>query len=332
MLSLVDPFQSTAPGVRATPLVPARRASRLAELAEQVRRIQDRWQAPAARCPTGLPPLDAALGGGLPAAAVHELIATADGTPALTLAFYLAGQVVHRHGSGSPNTGPGWVETQSKIQNPKSKIGPSATTAAPAPACRWVVYLDPLADLYPPGVAQLGVPLGQLLVVRTTRLADALWVAEQALRCRAVGAVVAPLRTLDAHASRRLQLAAEAGGGVGLLIRRTEPDAPTFAASRLRLEPVAAMEPPSLSGRGRGRGGFDHGGLRMGPPSLSGRGRGRVEHLRNNHFALRITILKQRDGPPSDPFIVELPHAADFVPAHAALCHGPPSPRSALGG
>ncbi len=459
MLSFVDPLQSTAPGVRAQPIAPARRASRLADLAEQVRQLQRRWHAPDTPCPTGLPPLDAALGGGLHSAAIHELIAAVEGTPALTLAFYLAAQIVqHFEGvprragavaadgaghrpqppvesarrrrsapagaaevhdvsgtpsgcgarsssvprvssaaaddtggynpaslrdenlesrsaltsryqfarSGAPRGWPGFVETQAKIQNPKSAVFPQPRP--PTPACKWIVCIDPSADLYPPGVAQLGVPLERLLVIRATHPADALWVAEQTLRCRAVAAVILPLRTLDPHTSRRLQLAAETGGGVGLLIRRTEPDAPTFAASRLRLEPVAAAgaEPrgartislcESLAGA-RGSAGQCEARLVRRPSAsatagtepgrylataargagrylaTAARGAGRylATAARGAGRYLRITVLKQRDGPPSDPFIVELPYAADSVPAHAAFCDGPPPPCSALGG
>jgi hypothetical protein len=143
---------------------------------------------------------------------------------------------------------------------------------------KWVFCIDTQQELYPPAVAQLGVPLERLMVVRTPRPADALWVCEQALRCRAVAAVVLPLRAIDAYASRRLQLAAEAGGSLGLLICRDQQDGHTFAASRLRLEPLVG---PAGSRR------------------------------------MLITVLKLREGWPCEPFVVELSDAADFVPAPA---------------
>lgn len=225
------------------------RNPRLAQLAEQIRRLQQRGHGPPAHCPSGLPALDAALGGGFALAAVHELIAVDDGVAACSVALRAATRAAGDH--------------------------------------KWIVYIDTRGDLYPPGVAQLGVPLGRLLIVRATRAADALWVGEQTLRCRAVAAVVLPLRTLDAYTSRRLQLAAEAGRGLGLLIRRDASGGPTFAASRVRLE--------ALVGAGAGR-------------------------------CLRATVLKLREGRPGGASIVELPDAADVVPVHAVSADGAGAP------
>jgi cell division inhibitor SulA len=97
---------------------------------------------------------------------------------------------------------------------------------------RWIFYIDRTGDFYPPAAAQLGVPLGQLLVVRVTRPTEVLWVCEQALRCRAVAAVIAPLPSIDSYASRRLQLAAEAGGGLGLLILEADLACPAGCNAR----------------------------------------------------------------------------------------------------
>jgi len=202
-----------------------------------------------------LPELDAALGGGFVTAAIHELIAPQDGVAAHSLALHVAARAAGRH--------------------------------------KWIFYIDTQLDLYPPGVAQLGVSLGRLMIARTPHVADALWVCEQVLRCRAVAAVVLPLRTLDGYASRRLQLAAEAGGGLGLLVRRAEPGGPTFAASRLRCTSLAG-EP----------------GVRR----------------------MLITVLKVREGRPGEPFAVEWPDAPDSVPAHSILADGAGVARRRLGG
>ncbi len=82
-----------------------------------------------------------------------------------------------------------------------------------------IVVLDPHQWFYPPAAAVLGVDLESLIVVRTPQPRDQLWAVDQALRCPAVAAVWAPLEQLDEHDFRRLQLAAEMGGGLGLLIR-----------------------------------------------------------------------------------------------------------------
>ena len=69
-----------------------------------------------------------------------------------------------------------------------------------------------------------------------------LWSFEEALRCRGVACAVAEIDRLDLLASRRLQLAVEAGGGVGLVLRPEPDPAPNAALTRWRAEPVAAVD------------------------------------------------------------------------------------------
>src|SRR5436190_5686311 len=72
---------------------------------------------------------------------------------------------------------------------------------------------------YPPAAVAWGIDLSALLVLRPGSKADAVWALDQALRCKGVGAVWAACDRLDVRDFRRLQLAAECGGTVGLLIR-----------------------------------------------------------------------------------------------------------------
>ena len=91
-------------------------------------------------------------------------------------------------------------------------------------------------DLYPPGLSRLGLDPARVLVVRAKHDTDVLWVMEEALRCRALGAVVGEVRTADLTASRRLQLAAEASGITALLLRpSSEAVGPSAATTRWRL-------------------------------------------------------------------------------------------------
>lgn len=140
-----------------------------------------------------------------------------------------------------------------------------AVAARLAPAPRALVLVDSQGDFYPPAAAQAGVDLERLIVVRTAwvrtawgRTAgrarggraqerDALAAVDEALRSRAVAAVVARLQGLDAAASHRLRVAAEAGGSLGFLVRPLEERTQVSgAAVRLLVEPRSA-EP-----RGRG--------------------------------------------------------------------------------
>jgi protein ImuA len=81
-------------------------------------------------------------------------------------------------------------------------------------------------SFYPPAAIALGVPADRMVVVKKQshhNHADMIWAIDQALRCDAVAAVWAELGSwLNDRDARRLQLAAEAGGTVGLFIRPAE--------------------------------------------------------------------------------------------------------------
>jgi len=69
--------------------------------------------------------------------------------------------------------------------------------------------------------------------------ADSLWALDQSLRCLAVAAVLAWPARLDGHTFRRLQLAAEEGGGLGLFVRpQAAEHEPSWADVRLLVEPL----------------------------------------------------------------------------------------------
>lgn len=89
-------------------------------------------------------------------------------------------------------------------------------------ACRQggaLVVLDTRGEFYPPAAFDLGIDPRRLLVVSARRADEALWAWDQALRCRGVGAVVGWLERLGDRLFRRLRLAAEAGGALGLFLR-----------------------------------------------------------------------------------------------------------------
>ena len=110
-------------------------------------------------------------------------------------------------------------------------------------ACRsggTLVVLDRRREFYPPAAVVWGLELSQLLIVRPREKADKLWAWDQALRCPAVAAVWGSLRELDGRAFRRLQLAAEQGRGLGLLLRPAAArDQPSWADVRLFVQPLA---------------------------------------------------------------------------------------------
>ncbi len=101
------------------------------------------------------------------------------------------------------------------------------------------VVVDRGGRFYPPAASAWGVDLEQTMVIRPTSEADELWAIDQAMRCPDVAAVLAWPAKLDSFTFRRLQLAAETSGAVGLLVRpsRAQRD-PTWATARLMISPL----------------------------------------------------------------------------------------------
>lgn len=89
-------------------------------------------------------------------------------------------------------------------------------------ACRaggMLVVVDRMRAFYPPAAAGWGVDPGRLILVRPRTARDEIWAAVQSLRSPVVAAVWAMIDRLDSRNFRRLQLAAEAGGTFGALVR-----------------------------------------------------------------------------------------------------------------
>ncbi len=92
--------------------------------------------------------------------------------------------------------------------------------------------------------------LHRSLFVDAPRPASRLWAVDVALRCPAVTAVVADASGLDMAATRRLQLAAEAGRGFGLLARPPREERELSAAAtrwRVKRAPAGAAGNPRWS-------------------------------------------------------------------------------------
>jgi len=155
---------------------------------------------------TPLPLLDVLLKPGvLCAGSLVELLGETDGAGAWTLALFWA-----RHASAERGT---------------------------------LVLVDARGWFYPPAAAALGIDLEQVVLVKPSSRPDCQAALDQSLRCEAVGAVVGCCDRLTAAEAQRLKLAAEAGGGLGLILRPLGAGrGPSFADLRLRVTPLVSRK------------------------------------------------------------------------------------------
>jgi protein ImuA len=108
------------------------------------------------------------------------------------------------------------------------------------------------------GLDRLGLAMDRLLILRVAHPRDALWAFEEALKCPALAAVLAELpeegAAADLTATRRLLLAAQTGGGLGLLLRHRP--CPLGSGAMTRWQVAAALSRPDRFG-GLGGTSFD---------------------------------------------------------------------------
>src|SRR5271155_572130 len=158
---------------------------------------------------TGKSALDARLpGGGWPTASLIEVLLDDTGLGEVQLFL------------------PALVECQRGTAQRSSSVAP------------WLVWIAPPHEPYAPALAQQGIELGRLLVVRPATATEALWAAEQALSSGVCAAVLLWLKGTDDRWLRRLKLAAEAGGALGVLFR---PERHRFEASPAALRLLFAL-------------------------------------------------------------------------------------------
>jgi protein ImuA len=114
-------------------------------------------------------------------------------------------------------------------------------------------------DLFAPALSQAGLSPARVIHVEAGDEKSVLTCFEEGLRHGGLGAVVAEVSRLSMTASRRLQLAAEGSGTLGLAVRRWRRQAeaddfglPTAAATRWRVSALPSAPLP-VPGVGRAR-------------------------------------------------------------------------------
>lgn len=82
----------------------------------------------------------------------------------------------------------------------------------------WAI-VDCTGEFHPPAAHGWGVSLETMLWLRPSSVADAAWTVEQCLRCPAVGITWFQADSLPDRVLQRWKIAAETGGGIGMLFR-----------------------------------------------------------------------------------------------------------------
>lgn len=224
----------------------------------------------------GIAALDRRLGGGFALGALHEITPAAppDFGAAVSFALALLARALAAEGAGDSlapevREGAGFLPPENTTdrsragspasagrQNPRNEfLNPFETRAG-----RAVLWIEPEAAafeggaLYGPGLELLGLPMARLIGLRVAHERDGAWAMEEALRCRAVAAVVGEFAreksSLDLTMLRRLALAAGEGGGLGLLLRHYACPQPSPAMTRSEIA-VAPGARDAFGGLGR---------------------------------------------------------------------------------
>ena len=82
-----------------------------------------------------------------------------------------------------------------------------------------LIIVDRYRQFYAPAIFAAGVRSADVVLVRPESRAHELWAIEQSLKCPGIGAVLSRIDFLKPQEFRRLQLAAESGTAIGLLLR-----------------------------------------------------------------------------------------------------------------
>jgi protein ImuA len=168
--------------------------------------------------PLGVPAIDAALGGGLARGALHEIAAAGEAHVGAAAGFALAVTLLATNSSSR-------------------SVGLSRQGRGERKSIVWITEDMALAESgapYGPGLDTIGFTPERLVTIATAHVRDLLWAMEEALRCRAVAAVIGELRhgEIDSVAVRRLSLAAGQSGALALMLRASPPHDASTAATR----------------------------------------------------------------------------------------------------
>ena len=179
---------------------------------------------PDAFLPTGVEPLDEALSGGLPKAALSEIHGLETRNAGAVAGFVLSLVSLILKGQNLPVL---WIGTSEIFRE------------AGFP------YARGLQGMF-------GIAPEQLLFSEAPKLTDALWVAEEAAKMTALAAIILEIRgspqRLDLTATRRLHARAQNAGRPVFLLRQAGEAEPTAAPVRLIVSAASAASRRTIAG------------------------------------------------------------------------------------
>ena len=184
---------------------------------DELRQHLTRLQKPAglgdgpAALPLGIPAVDDVLGGGLFHGALHEIAAASEAHLPAAAGFALGLATLPRDDKHLV-----WIaEDMALMEN---------------------------GSLYSAGLDAFGLSPQRLTGVSVAHRPELMWAMEEALRCRAVGAVIGEVRqgALDAVAVRRLSLAASDSSALAFLVRTQPSHGASTAMTRWIVETAAS--------------------------------------------------------------------------------------------
>ena len=195
----------------------------IAELRDRIERIEGFQASRREVLPFGVDAIDRHLpGGGLAMGALHEVAGGGNGAVDGAAAALFAAGIVAR--------------TRGKVL--------------------WCVTRQ---DLFAPAISQVGLSAGRVIYVEAGDEKAVLEAFEEGMRHGGLGGIVAEVAKLSMTASRRLQLAAESSGAIGIAVRRWRRPAeasdfgqPTAAVTRWRVSTLPSRKLP-VPGVGRAR-------------------------------------------------------------------------------
>lgn len=112
------------------------------------------------------------------------------------------------------------------------------------------IWISTTPQIFPPALRFFGVCPDQLIFLHPKRENEITWAVEEALKCKAITAVVGEMQGLGFTESRRFQLAIERSGVGCFVLRRKPKSSATAAVTHWQIKPRPSRTEDGLPGVG----------------------------------------------------------------------------------